>query len=181
MSTSVEGAWQDFGSELRGFIRARVRDHAAAEDILQDTFLKLQKHLPSVRSSERLGPWLFQVARRAVADHYRHARPGEPLPEDLTAERPADGPDLSRSVRQMVESLSPRYREALLLTEWEGVSQAEVARRLGVGVSAVKSRVQRGRAQLRELLLACCRFEFDRRGNIMAAERKVPCDCDECE
>jgi RNA polymerase sigma-70 factor (ECF subfamily) len=56
----------------------------------------------------------------------------------------------------------------------------ELARRLGLGISAVKSRVQRGRAQLREMLLACCRFEFDGRGNIVAAEPKGPCDCEDC-
>jgi RNA polymerase sigma-70 factor, ECF subfamily len=180
MSKPVEDAWQEFGSELRGFIRSRVRDHAAAEDILQDTFLKLQKHVASVRSSERIGPWLFQVARRAIADHFRSARPGEELPEELPAAPLEKLPDLSKSVRRMVESLPKPYREALLLTEWEGVPQTALAQRLGVSVSAVKSRVQRGRAQLRELLLACCRFEFDRRGNIVDAEPRSD-DCIDCE
>lgn len=181
MNAPVEQAWGQFGSELRGFIRRRVRDHAAAEDLLQDTFLKLQKHLPAMRSTERIGPWLFQVARRAVADHFRRSRPEEPLPEDLSETAPPSGPDLSASVRQMVASLPALYRDALLRTEWEGVSQTDLARQLGVSVSTVKSRVQRGRAQLRALLEECCRFEFDGRGHILAAEPRAKCGCEsEC-
>lgn len=180
MNERVEQAWAEFGGELRGFIRSRIRDHAAAEDVLQETFLKLQKHLPAMRSSERIGPWLFQVARRAVADHFRRSRPGGALPEDLAEAVETRGPDLSASVRRMVESLPAPYRDALLRTEWEGLSQVDLARQLRVSVSAVKSRVQRGRAQLRALVMECCRFEFDRHGNILAAEPRAACGCAEC-
>jgi transcriptional regulator with XRE-family HTH domain len=60
------------------------------------------------------------------------------------------------------------YQQALLLTEYEGLTQKELAQRLGLSFSGAKSRVQRARDQLRELLLECCHFEFDRRGTIIA-------------
>jgi RNA polymerase sigma-70 factor (ECF subfamily) len=55
------------------------------------------------------------------------------------------------------------YSQALILTEYEGLSQKEMAERLGISFSGAKSRVQRARRKLRDLLLQCCHFELDRR------------------
>jgi RNA polymerase sigma-70 factor, ECF subfamily len=54
MTPTIEVIWENFASQLRGFIRSRVRDHAAAEDILQEVFIKIQKKLPTLRSGERI-------------------------------------------------------------------------------------------------------------------------------
>ena len=54
-----------------------------------------------------------------------------------------------------------------ILTEWQGLTQEAMARKLGLSISGAKSRVQRARSQLKELLLDCCRFEIDRRGNVL--------------
>src|SRR5947199_369669 len=80
---------------------------------------------------------------------------------------PADLPDLRPCVRQFVNQLQPAFREALLLTEWQGLTQDEMGKRLGLSPSGAKSRVQRARGQLKKLLIDCCRFELDRRGNIL--------------
>jgi RNA polymerase sigma-70 factor (ECF subfamily) len=66
-----------------------------------------------------------------------------------------------------VDELEPPYREALLLTEWQGVSQHEMAARLGLSPSGAKSRVQRARRRLKALLLDCCALELDRRGTVL--------------
>src|SRR5207249_8244979 len=95
--------------------------------------------------------------------------PTDPLLEAvaLASEAPADLPDLRPCVRQFVNQLQPAYREALLLTEWQGLTQDEMGKRLSLSPSGAKSRVQRARGQLKKLLLDCCRFELDRRGNIL--------------
>jgi len=67
----------------------------------------------------------------------------------------------------LVERLPWPYRQALLLTEYEGLTQKELGQRLGLSLSGAKSRVQRARDQFRDLLLECCHFEFDRRGTII--------------
>jgi RNA polymerase sigma-70 factor, ECF subfamily len=179
MSLSVEQLWTEFGSALRGFIRTRVRDHAAAEDILQDVFLKIHERLPSLRDTERVEAWMYQVARNAVTDHFRRTRPAEELPADLdnSAMPPApDRPDLTPAVRRFVEQLPPDFRDALLATEWEGLTQADYALRADLSLSGAKSRVQRARAQLKRLLDDCCHFELDRRGNVLEAIPKAA-DC----
>jgi hypothetical protein len=79
----------------------------------------------------------------------------------------------------MIHSLPGPYREAILLTEFDGLSQVEMARRLGISVSGPKSRVQRGRRQLKNMLLDCCRFEFDRRGRVFDCQARRN-DCPSC-
>jgi RNA polymerase sigma-70 factor (ECF subfamily) len=100
------------------------------------------------------------------------------LPEELAAPEPdSEAADLSLCVRRFVGQLTPEYRDALMLTEWQGLTQEEAAKKLGLSVSGAKSRVQRARHQLKELLLDCCRFEMDRRGNVLETypRRKPQC------
>ena len=65
-----------------------------------------------------------------------------------------------------MQRLPEPYREALVLTELDGLTQADAATRLGLSTSGMKSRVQRGRGQLRDLLLGCCEIELDRRNRV---------------
>jgi RNA polymerase sigma-70 factor (ECF subfamily) len=169
MTATVESIWNEVASQLRSFIRSRVRDPAVAEDILQEVFIKIHQKLPTVRASERLEAWVWRITRNAIADHFRKLRPSEPLPQDLapTSEQSLDTPDLRPCVRQFVNELPPNYREALLLTEWQGLTQEEMGKRLSLSASGAKSRVQRARSQLKKLLLDCCRLELDCRGNIL--------------
>jgi len=168
MTATVESIWETLASQLRSFIRSRVRDHTAAEDILQDVFLRIQQKLPSLRAADRLEAWVWRITRNAIADHFRRVRPNEPLPETLrSAAEVQELPDLRPCVRQFVNELKTGYRDALLLTEWQGLTQDEMGRRLGLSPSGAKSRVQRARTQLKKLLLDCCVFELDRRGNVL--------------
>jgi RNA polymerase sigma-70 factor (ECF subfamily) len=72
----------------------------------------------------------------------------------------------------MLNCLPEKYRQALLLTEYRGMTQQEVAEHLGISLSGAKSRVQRAREKLKEELLNCCHFEFDRLGKIMSYHPK---------
>jgi RNA polymerase sigma-70 factor (ECF subfamily) len=176
MTATVESIWEALASQVRSFIRSRVRDHAVAEDILQDVFIKIHQKLPSLRASERLEAWVWRIVRNAIADHFRRPRRADALTgiEPAAPEPDTDLPDLGPCVRQFLDQLQPAYRDALVLTEWQGLSQDEMGKRLGLSLSGAKSRVQRARAQLKDLLLDCCRFELDRRGNVleMTARRK---------
>src|SRR5437899_11875575 len=94
MNATVESIWNEVASQLRSFICSRVRNHATAEDILQDVFLKIHQKLPTVRASERLQAWVWRITRNAIADHFRRLRPSEPLAEGiaLASDIPADLP-----------------------------------------------------------------------------------------
>lgn len=188
MEIDLEKAWNDVASQLRGYIRMRVGDHAAAEDILQDIFLKAQTRSTQLESTDKLSGWLFLIARNAIIDHYRTAATRTKLAERLPAEldRPIEEEPpafeheegLRAAFRRLVFTLPEPYREALVLTEYEGLTQKELAERLGISFSGAKSRVQRGREKLKEALLECCAIELDRRGNVIDCEpRNEDCRC----
>jgi RNA polymerase sigma-70 factor (ECF subfamily) len=171
VNTALETVWNDVASKLRGYVRTRVRDHASAEDILQDVFLKAHTRIGQLQSPEKLEGWLFLIARNAVIDHYRKTKPTEKLPAEIAAEADEaefeNAEELRAASRRMIEQLPAPYGEALMLTEFKGLTQKQLAERLGISLSGAKSRVQRGRDKLKEALLECCRFEFDRRGRII--------------
>ena len=148
---------------------------------MQDVFLKAHTRIAQLQSPEKLEGWLFLIARNAVVDHYRKAKPHEELPAELATE--AHEPEfenaceLRAAFRRMIEELPAPYGQALTLTEFEGLTQKQLAEHLGISLSGAKSRVQRGREKLKEALLDCCRFEFDRRGQIIDCTPRERGDC----
>jgi RNA polymerase sigma-70 factor (ECF subfamily) len=144
-----------------------------------------------LREQDRLDAWAYQVARNAIADHWRHRAAVHELPFDQElSERVASVPELESDdvadrlrgeiascLAPMVDRLTEPYRQAIRLTDLGDRTQLEAARSLGLSVPGMKARVQRGRAQLRELLRACCYIELDRRGQITELERKRSGSC----
>ena len=183
MSTTVEQIWNDFGDKLRSFIRRRVSDDATADDILQDVFVKIAARSTTLNDPGKLQGWIFLVARNAVIDHYRTRKETVEVPETLADDRADDDPEiepLKAAFRRMIDALPEPYREAIRQTEFEGLTQKELAQRLGISHSGAKSRVQRGREQLRQSLTDCCRFEFDRRGGVIDCTPRRKETCREC-
>jgi RNA polymerase sigma-70 factor, ECF subfamily len=179
---AARGAWLDLDAKLRPFIARRVQAAADVDDVVQEVFLRVQRGVSALRSDERFGPWVYRVARSAIADH-RRARARHPVadgevpeeePQDLAGED--DGAaerDLAASVAPFVAALPSPYREALTLTEIQGLRQREAAAMLGISLSGMKSRVQRGRQQLRKALEDCCHIALDARGRVMAYEPRL--------
>jgi RNA polymerase sigma-70 factor (ECF subfamily) len=144
--------------------------------------LRIHRHSAELEHADRMAAWVYRIAANAIADHYR--RPArrelpsgqaadvpepEHVPEILGSSEP--GPEdlrevLAACLAPLIARLPPIYRQALELTEFEGVSQVDAATRLGLSVSGMKARVQRARHQLRELLLDCCHVELDRRRSV---------------
>lgn len=173
MSMTTEVIWQSLHRELRGYIVRQTKDPYAADDILQEVFLRIHRSVRALKEETKLRAWVYRIARNAITDHYRARRIMTELPEELPD--PSDAgeeerewsEELSACVMGMVKGLPAMYSEALLLYEFQGMSHKDIADRLGLSLSGAKSRVQRGRALLKEALLLCCEFERDRRGSIL--------------
>lgn len=169
---SLESLWADCSAALRTFIRSRVEDDAVADDLLQEVFIRIHENMAGLRDQERIQSWVYQIARHVIIDHYRSRRnlttlsEVMPDPSELFQE-PDAAEELTRSIRSLVNALPQPYREALLLTEFEGLNQRELADRLGISLSGAKSRVQRARQKIKDELLTCCHFEFDRYGRVI--------------
>jgi RNA polymerase sigma-70 factor (ECF subfamily) len=183
MALVWERVYDEFGEGLRSFVLRRVGDPDAAEDIVQDVFLKVHARINTLRDEEKVGAWVYRIARNAVNDHYRATRPTADMPDlPYIPEDPAEeevARRLAETVRRFLDALPVPDREALILTEYEGLTQVELADRLGISVSGAKSRVQRARGRLKALLLECCHFELDRLGGVINYRPRVDC-CAEC-
>src|SRR5262249_21051202 len=173
---TTEQIWEAYYVPLRQFIRTQVRDDQQADDLLQEIFLKIHTYLDAVRAPEKVGNWLYQIARHVITDHYRlqQSKATIPLSDELadrlsTPEETQENEAVQRLLPPLfplVERLPRLHRQALLLTEVEGLTQKALAQQLGLSFSGAKSRVQRARDQLRKLL-SCCHFAFDRRGHLI--------------
>jgi RNA polymerase sigma-70 factor (ECF subfamily) len=170
----IESLWEAYCCRLLAFIRPRVSNDADADDILQEVFLRVHRHLCCSTDWERPEAWFYQIARNLIIDYYRQRAWTEipedyPGPVDLNPDALQEDPEvkLAFSLKDTLQMLPEPYRQALILTDYEGISQTELAERLGISYSGAKSRVQRARRKLRDLLLGCCHFELDRRGRIM--------------
>ncbi len=174
----------EFAPRLRAFIRRRVRDDATGDDLAQEALLKVYRSRGTLRDGTRLEAWLYQIARGTIIDHYRRQRPAEELPAALTGESPDEMAAMRArvlaSMKRFLEELPEAYREPVRLAELEELPLARIALRLDLSLTAVKSRVRRGRAMLRKKLQACCRFEFDRLGRMIGFERRRQLCCDDC-
>ncbi len=181
MDPALELLWNHLHDRLRRFICSRLPDEDDADDILQDVFLRIHDRLDTVRDTRKLESWIYQIARNCIADYYRARRRLVPLSEmgdepeiigrSQRDQRGDEDPDeapivqnLTADIRAIIQELPEPYREALVLTEYEGLSQKELAGRLGISLSGAKSRVQRARQKILDALLQCCHFEFDARG-----------------
>lgn len=175
-------SWDELATRLRPFIRRRVASEPDADDVLQDVLLRVHRGLPSLHDEDRFGPWMYRIARTTIADHLRGRLRHPVAARGAVAERldeatepfgedeDAVAGEVAQYLAFFVASLPSPYREALTLTELEGRTQREAAQMLGISLSGMKSRVQRGRARLRAMLEACCELAVDARGKVIACE-----------
>jgi RNA polymerase sigma-70 factor (ECF subfamily) len=191
--TAPEDAlFSDLNERLRGFIRRRIGDSDAAEDVAQEVLLRLHRSLGDLRLEDRLDAFAYRIARNAIIDHYRAratAREIAATPDDLIAridaERNADEDldetqgrqELARCLEPLVRRLPEPYREALTLTDLGTLSQVEAAGLVGLSIPGMKARVQRARAQVHKLLTACCDVALDNGRQIAEVRRTGPCAC----
>ncbi len=191
-STRAAGSSPDAGeirTAVRRFIGARVSDAATADDLTQDVLLKVQERLPQVRDPRRLMGWVIRIARNQVTDFFRRARPMQVFeeqqvdddalqPDALAREEDQLRTQLHHYIRSVVHALPPLYRDAIVLTDYEGLSQVELAQRHRISVSAAKSRVQRARALVHATINRCCRFDVDHYGTVIDyTSRSSACVC----
>lgn len=179
MPKSLKEIWDEFGLKLKQFINRQIRDESTTEDIFQEVFLKIHSNLVNLKEEDKLESWLYQITRHAVIDHFRRQRKEGELPEEWEADQNEHVNEaiekLAPSIKAMILMLPQRYKEALILTEYQGLTHQQLAVKLGISLTAAKTRVRRGRKQLKEMLLACCHFELDRRGKVIDYYPKCAC------
>ena len=190
IAPEARGAWKELEQHLRPYLARRVASAADVDDLLQDVFVRLHQGLANLDDDERFGGWVYRIARNVLADRARKGarQPAGEWQDDI----PADSQgaefdelqaDLGKCVALFISRLPSPYREAVTLTELEGLTQKQAAELLGVSHSGLKSRVQRGRERIRYMFDECCQISVDGRGRVVECEPRalaeIPADCRE--
>ncbi|HJT81264.1 MAG TPA: sigma-70 family RNA polymerase sigma factor [Chthoniobacterales bacterium] len=166
-------------ARLRSYFARRIRDSNTVEDLTQETLLKALRARDNLRDFHRIETWIYRIAHCTAVDFYRRKRPVCEVSDHLPGEHSAAGRDvrqiLAASARCYLGTLPPAYRVPVELAEYEGLPHGEVARRLGLTLSATKARVRRGKIMVRGLMEAQCEFQYDVLGNVISYQlRPVP-------
>lgn len=185
VNVSTNQVWEEFSSRLKQFIRNHVQNEHDTDDILQEVFCKIHSNLNQLKDWDKLSAWVYQVTRNAITDYYRRREIVLEIPE-FNASLDDDDiiPNINNEIipclNPMINYLPEKYRQAIRLVYVEGLTQKAMAEKLGLSFSGAKSRVQRAREKLKNLLFECCHFEFDRIGNIIEYHHKE-LDCCYCK
>lgn len=177
--------WQQMHHSLQAFILKKTGDESLTSDILQEVYIKMQAKLPELRDETKLSSWLYQISRNTIIDHFRQTQKELQFKKDLPPPLPSAPENelthrLASWIPFAIEELPEKYRQALYLTEIEGISQKELAERLGISYSGAKSRVQRGREMLKATILACCEVATDKYGNVLNIQKRKKDNCEDC-
>lgn len=168
--------WSAFEHTLRGYVARRV-EMTYVDDLVGEILLRLVRHEADFKTASKPTAWMFRVATNVITDHYRRHSVEQGIMENLELPELTDVIDrdtditpqeeLARCLVPLIEKLPPQYRQALQLIDIDGLPQQKAATLVGLSLSGMKSRIQRGRVKLRELLLNCCAIELNRRGNVV--------------
>lgn len=163
---------EQFYVSLRGFIQSKVANPEDTNDILQDSLYRAQKEINSQKQYTKFTSWIYQIVRNSIIDHYRKKRLNVSLDElNLAIEESLnhnnENKDITKCMQSLIKELPDKYKVALQLTEFHNLSQLGLSKKLGLSVSGAKSRIQRARKKLREIILECCDIKSDTYGNIL--------------
>ena len=162
-----------FYGPVRKFILAYVKDEWVADDLIQETFVRVQKNLDGVRDSAKLSSWIFRIANNLCHDHFRQAKrssaKNRAIQQEIVTFKEAlvqkeiEQQQMGQCVQDKMDFLPPDYRTVLILSDIMTFSQKEIAEILGISVSNVKVKVHRARKKFRAILEDHCSFEVDER------------------
>ena len=155
-------------------------DDFNAEDILQEVFIKIHNKIDTLKDNEKMNSWVYQITRNTIIDFYRKQKPNVELSDQEFVEHeyePDPYKEFQKDLLDTINELPEKYRDALIKTEYQGLTQKELAKELGISLPGAKSRVQRARNMLRDILMQCCHIEFDRYGTIIDYHAHTCCCC----
>jgi RNA polymerase sigma-70 factor (ECF subfamily) len=181
-----EQVYRDFRRKVHGYLLGMARNPEEAEDLTQETFLKIERALPTFRGESSLATWVYRVATNTCLDHLKCRGKRESVSSvhfceakrgdigvtecgSISPEKSAIQSEMSACVQDYVLELPPIYRAAIVLHDMQAFTNPEIADILGVTTGTVKIRLHRARAMLKAALDTGCAFEHDDR-NVLVCE-----------
>jgi RNA polymerase sigma-70 factor (ECF subfamily) len=168
---------------LTRYLRHYAGDKSVADDLLQETLVRVSRGLKTFEWRSNVKTWAFTIATRVAADYFRRPEhrlnivdildleDSDELAIDESAiEKNITAGEMNACIREVINSLPEDYRVALILHDLEEFSAPQIAKICGITIATVKIRVHRARKRLREALEAQCEFYYD--DNAFRCDRK---------
>ncbi len=169
---------------VKRFVQAIVRDEYAADDLCQETFMRVQNSLGSLKDESKVSSWVFRIAYNLCRDHFRRMKshPERKCVDRMKIQVPAESSihkeleqrQMSQCVQEKVNLLPESLRTVIILFDLMGSTHEEVSEILGISREAVKVRLHRARKKLKALLEQECTFEVDERNVLVCEPQRVP-------
>ncbi|MEO0572626.1 MAG: sigma factor [Bacteroidota bacterium] len=171
----TQEVYQTYGNTLYFFILKKVKDKEVANDILQNSFVKIHKNLPQLKNAQKLRGWVFQIARNELANYFvEEARYVSPNDTNVQAnEAYVSG---CCCFDRFMDQLPKSYKEVIQLVYVKGDKQHEVAKTLGLSLANVKAIIRKSKALLKEQFINCCNYTLNSKGKLVGEV-----DCAHCE
>ena len=178
---TTKQVWTSYSKDLKRFIISKVKSTEIADDILQDTFIKIHTKLHTLKDITKLKSWCFTVARNSILSHWKSANKtfelanfekGTTISTNLHTEQDC--------LKAILKNLPKKYRDPLFLYDIKGLKQQEVANLLNQNLSTTKSQIQRARKLIAKGFIDCCGFELNKEGNLVGEIQEKE-DCNVCK
>ena len=180
--------YDQYYARVRRFILSLVKDEWAADDLIQETFLRIQKNLSRLRDPSRMSSWIFRIAYHLCQDHFRQRKAahgkesideekietlGDAFVQEEHAQKALEQREMGQCVQNQIDLLPESLRAVLVIFDIMEFSHQEIADTLGITIENVKVRLHRARKKLKTILKEKCSFEKDER-NVLVCN---PIDC----
>jgi len=162
---SFEEIYRTYADRILNLVFRMTGSEEVARDLTQDVFVKVYENLSTFERRSQVYTWLYRIAVNHVTNHMKKEqrrrwtrlldenvtdilREGEPESTGASAQRSMEEAERAAVVWRAVQSLPPKYRVPVVLYHYEGMSYREIAEAVGISVSAVETRIHRGRKKL---------------------------------
>lgn len=177
---TTKQVWTSYSEDLKRFIISKVKNTAIADDILQDTFIKIHTKLHTLKDIKKLKSWCFTIARNSILDYWKSTNQTFEIAnlesETQILEQEHTEKDCLRGI---LKNLPKKYRDPLFLSDIKGLKQQEVADQLKQSLPTTKSQIQRARKLIAQGFMDCCGFVMNKNGNLVGEIQEKE-DCKVC-
>ncbi|NVK53305.1 MAG: sigma-70 family RNA polymerase sigma factor [Flavobacteriaceae bacterium] len=177
---TTQQVWAQYADDLKRFIFSKIKDEAVADDILQDSFIKIHTKLHTLKDLNKLKSWIFSIARNSVLDYfkatnktfeYANFEAETFIEEDVHTEKDC--------LRGILQNLPKKYRDPIFLSDIKGLKQADVAKQLHQNITTTKSQIQRARKLIAKGFIDCCGYRLNNDGKLVGEIQEKE-DCKVC-
>ncbi|MGB0891189.1 MAG: sigma-70 family RNA polymerase sigma factor [Flavobacteriaceae bacterium] len=177
---TTQQVWIKYSNDVKIFIISKVKKKDIADDILQDTFIKVHTKLYTLKDITRLKSWIFSIARNLILDYFKSTNQTFEIANFETESTILQQTHTENDcLKGILKSLPKKYREPLYLSDIKGLKQQEVAEKLNQSLPTTKSHIQRARKLIAKGFIDCCGFSINKEGKLVG-EIQDKKDCKVC-